>query len=149
MSARILIIEDEPDVARSLAELLLTLPECDVEVAADAVTGSRRAEAEAWDLVVADERLPGGSGTDLLAALARLRPETRRVLVTAYADPSIPPRAINEAHVDAYFQKPWDPEVLTRQVRALLREAPPMRHAPGAFGRIPPTQPWPPRRVRE
>lgn len=142
MAARILIVEDEPAVAHSLVELLHAIQPCDVEVAPDAVTGRRRAEAEAWDVVLADERLPGGSGTDLLVALARSRPATRRVLMTAYLDPAVPARAINEARVHAYLQKPWDPEALITQLRALLREA--TGEAPVAVTRIPPMRPWPP-----
>lgn len=149
MAARILIVEDEPDVARSLAELLLAVQDCHVEVAGDAVTGRRRAEAEAWDVVLADERLPGGSGTDLLAAVAQRRPATRRILMTAYPDPAVPARAINEAHVHGYLQKPWDPEALIPQLRTLLREVPRIGEAPGAVNRIPPMRPWPPRLARD
>ncbi|MCW2706148.1 MAG: trxB, partial [Blastococcus sp.] len=60
-------------------------------------------------LLLVDQRMPGMSGTDFLAASRELYPDARRVLLTAYADTDAAIRAINDADVHHYLLKPWDP----------------------------------------
>ena len=60
-------------------------------------------------LVLSDQRMPRMSGVELLTEVARTFPETKRVLLTAYADTDAAIRAINDARVDHYLLKPWDP----------------------------------------
>lgn len=60
-------------------------------------------------LVVADQRMPGLSGTEVLEQVAARLPGTKRVLLTAYADTDAAIAAINRAHIDYYILKPWDP----------------------------------------
>jgi thioredoxin reductase (NADPH) len=60
-------------------------------------------------LVLSDQRMPRMTGVELLAEIARTSPETKRVLLTAYADTDAAIKAINAAKVDHYLVKPWDP----------------------------------------
>jgi thioredoxin reductase (NADPH) len=60
-------------------------------------------------LLLVDQRMPGMSGVELLTAARRLYPDARRVLLTAYADTDAAIRAINDADVQHYLLKPWDP----------------------------------------
>jgi thioredoxin reductase (NADPH) len=60
-------------------------------------------------LVLADQRMPLMSGTQLLAELKKLFPDTKRVLLTAYADTDAAIAAINEIGLHHYLMKPWDP----------------------------------------
>jgi thioredoxin reductase (NADPH) len=60
-------------------------------------------------LFVADQRMPGLSGTDLLREARKLHPDARRVLLTAYADTEAAIVSINEVGLDHYLMKPWDP----------------------------------------
>lgn len=59
--------------------------------------------------IVADQRMPGQSGTELLAAAKRIQPHVRSVLLTAYADTDAAIAAINDVSLDHYIMKPWDP----------------------------------------
>jgi thioredoxin reductase (NADPH) len=68
-----------------------------------------RLRNEAAALVVADQRMPGMTGVELLERSVELAPAARRVLLTAYADTEAAIRAINRAQVDHYLLKPWDP----------------------------------------
>ncbi len=68
-----------------------------------------RARGEQVALLVADQRMPGLSGTDYLAQARELAPEAKRVLLTAYADTEAAIQAINEVSLDYYLLKPWDP----------------------------------------
>jgi len=60
-------------------------------------------------LVVADQRMPGLSGVDVLERAKEAHPDTRTVLLTAYADTDAAIAAINRVHLDHYVFKPWDP----------------------------------------
>jgi thioredoxin reductase (NADPH) len=60
-------------------------------------------------LLVADQRMPGMSGTEYLVEARKLVPEAKRVLLTAYADTEAAIQAINEVDLDYYLLKPWDP----------------------------------------
>lgn len=60
-------------------------------------------------LFLVDQRMPGMSGTELLAAMRILHPDACKVLLTAYADTSAAIVSINEIGLDHYLMKPWDP----------------------------------------
>ncbi len=66
-------------------------------------------------VLVADQRMPGMSGVDLLDAVRTEFPDTVRILMTAYSDLEAAIDAINRGHVDLYLRKPWEPVEL-RQV---------------------------------
>jgi thioredoxin reductase (NADPH) len=60
-------------------------------------------------LILADQRMPGMTGIDLLRAAVEIYPTVKRVLLTAYADTDVAIRAINEIRLDHYLLKPWTP----------------------------------------
>src|SRR5437763_12289608 len=60
-------------------------------------------------MLVADQRMPGLSGTDYLVRAREIVPSAKRVLLTAYADTEAAIQAINEVDLDYYLLKPWDP----------------------------------------
>jgi len=60
-------------------------------------------------LFLVDQRMPGLSGTELLSEVMKIHPESRRVLLTAYADTDAAIAGINEVGLDHYLMKPWDP----------------------------------------
>jgi len=64
---------------------------------------------DALAMVITDQRMPSILGVDVLSKANELYPIARRVLLTAYSDIRAAIRAINEARVDFYLEKPWDP----------------------------------------
>jgi thioredoxin reductase (NADPH) len=60
-------------------------------------------------LILADQRMPGMSGIELLTRARAIQPGARVVLLTAYADTDAAIAAINEVRLDYYVLKPWDP----------------------------------------
>ena len=60
-------------------------------------------------LLIADQRMPGLSGTEYLVEARKIAPDAKRVLLTAYADTDAAIKAINEVALDYYLLKPWDP----------------------------------------
>ncbi|HEX8637174.1 MAG TPA: response regulator, partial [Pyrinomonadaceae bacterium] len=60
-------------------------------------------------LFLVDQRMPGMSGVEFLEQSIKIYPESKRVLLTAYADTDAAIAAINEAGINHYLLKPWDP----------------------------------------
>ena len=60
-------------------------------------------------LLLSDQRMPGMTGVEFLERAQEIYPESRRVLLTAYADTEVAIRAINTARIHYYLTKPWDP----------------------------------------
>jgi thioredoxin reductase (NADPH) len=62
-------------------------------------------------LLLADQRMPRMNGVEFLQEGMRIFPDAKRALLTAYADTNAAISAINEANIDYFFMKPWDPPV--------------------------------------
>jgi thioredoxin reductase (NADPH) len=60
-------------------------------------------------ILLADQRMPGMTGTEFLTEAMRFYPEARKVLLTAYADTEAAITSINTIGLDHYLMKPWDP----------------------------------------
>src|SRR5688572_14344785 len=68
-----------------------------------------KARGDALAMIITDQRMPSMLGVDVLSKVTEIYPIARRVLLTAYSDVRAAIRAINEARVDYYLEKPWDP----------------------------------------
>jgi thioredoxin reductase (NADPH) len=68
-----------------------------------------KTRGDALAMVIRDQRVPGMRGGAVLARTREIYPVARRVLLTAYSDITAAISAINEAHLDHYLSKPWDP----------------------------------------
>jgi thioredoxin reductase (NADPH) len=60
-------------------------------------------------LFLVDQRMPQMSGVEFLEQAISMFPDTKRALLTAYADTDAAIRAINNTRIDYYLMKPWDP----------------------------------------
>lgn len=114
--ATILAVDDDPQVVRAIVRDLRSRYGADHRIVR-ATSG-----AEALDvlaelllrdrpvaLVVSDQRMPGMTGIELMGRVRELSPESRLLLLTAYADTEVAIRAINEIGLDHYMVKPWEP----------------------------------------
>lgn len=112
----ILTVDDDPavlsavesDLRSEYAERYRILAASSGEEALD-VLRRLRLRDDPVALLLVDQRMPGMTGTELLQAAAGLYPDAKRALLTAYADTEAAIQAINEAAVDHYLLKPWDP----------------------------------------
>ncbi len=111
MSARVLLVDDEPSVLSTLKRLLRHQ-----SYALDTATGGEQAlellGQQRYDLIVSDMRMPGMSGAELLGRAREQYPMTERILLTGYSDMEDTIQAINDGGIFGYVSKPWDPEQL-------------------------------------
>jgi len=115
---RILVVDDEPDIlklieytfkgeyevltARSGEEALAVLRDQDVA------------------LILADQRMPGMGGSELLERSIALRPHAVRMILTGYSDIGSAIEAINNGKVYLYLTKPWEETELRQKVKRAL-----------------------------
>ena len=119
--ARILVVDDEPDIT-ALVAYHLARAGFRVKTAATGPEALEAVRAEPPDLIVLDLMLPGRSGLEILAELRR-REETRDVgviLLTARREEADRVRGLSEG-ADDYLTKPFSPEELVLRVKAVLR----------------------------
>lgn len=120
MQELILIIEDEPQIAR-LSRDYLERQGYRVLVAADGPAGLAVARAERPDLVLLDILLPGLDGREVCRRL-RAASDVPIIMLTALAEESDQIVGL-ELGADDYIVKPFSPNVLVARVRAALRRA--------------------------
>ncbi len=112
----ILAVDDEPavlgavarDLRRGFGERYRILRAGSGTEALELLT-ELRTRGDQAAMLIADQRMPGMSGTDYLVQARTLVPDAKRVLLTAYADTEAAIAAINEVALDYYLLKPWDP----------------------------------------
>lgn len=112
---RVLVVDDERQTVRAVKYLLRR--QYEVLGATRAEEALQILEQKPVDVVLCDQRMPGMTGDQLLARVAKDHGKTVRVLITAYTDMDALVRSINHGRIFAYLQKPWNPEELERVVR--------------------------------
>jgi signal transduction histidine kinase len=103
----VLLVDDEPLNLRVLRGFLE-----DRWRVHEASSGAEALEIAAkvpLDVVVADQRMPGMTGVELLEELRRRRPDVAGIVLTAFADMQALESAINRANVFRFMRKPWEP----------------------------------------
>jgi signal transduction histidine kinase len=113
----LLVVDDEPDVVKSVQDLL----RFDYKVlgATRAADALRLVREQPVHVVLTDQRMPEMTGVDFLRQLREQFPDTVRLLITGYADIRAVIDAINQGNVYRYITKPWEPE----ELQAVIREA--------------------------
>lgn len=118
---RILVVEDEPKVAR-FVERGLKQQAYAVDVASNGEEGLVLARDHEYDLIVLDVMLPGRDGFAVLRELRLDRQATRVLMLTARDSLADRVRGL-DLGADDYLVKPFDLDEFLARVRALLRRA--------------------------
>jgi two-component system alkaline phosphatase synthesis response regulator PhoP len=127
--ARILVVEDERNVAETLTERLGAAGYSVTR--ADSVGSARRAmSAGNWALALLDVGLPDGSGFELVRALREQSPATAIIFLTAHANPDDRIRGL-ELGADDYVAKPFHFRELLLRVQNCLKRAQDLAAVPG------------------
>jgi len=118
---RLLIVEDEPDIALGL-QLDLRDEGYAVEVESDGIEANRRAREPGWDLILLDVMLPRKDGFEVCRELRRAGVRTPILMLTAKAHEAEKVMGLDMG-ADDYVTKPFSLRELRARVRALLRRA--------------------------
>jgi DNA-binding response OmpR family regulator len=120
VAARVLIIEDDPNVAEVVGRYL-SREGYEVEIASDGVTGLERALSDPPELVVLDLMLPNLGGLEVCKRIRATAP-VPVIILTALGEET--DRIVGlELGADDYVAKPFSPRELTARVKAVLRRA--------------------------
>lgn len=120
---RILLVEDEPELASALAAALARR-DCLVDHVETLADAEEAVNAGVHTLVLLDRRLPDGDGVSLIPAIRRSPSSPPVILLTALDD--VRDRVTGlDAGADDYVAKPFDMEELLARMRAVLRRPPP------------------------
>lgn len=108
--ARILFVDDEKRVLNSMRGLFRR--DYELFLASEGVEAVRIATENEIDVIVADQRMPGMTGIEVLGKVKEKSPRTVRILLTGYADPEAVEGSINIGEVFRFLSKPCPPKML-------------------------------------
>ena len=113
--SRILIVDDEESILKSLKRLLRLAP-CvcgnksfilEVSAFSSPQAALEAARSEEFDLFISDYRMPEMDGIEFLKAAKALQPDAVRLILSGYADLNAVMRAVNEVGIERFISKPW------------------------------------------
>jgi len=124
MAKRILIVDDEELIIRSLKKML-EKNEFEVFVAKNGQDALIMTENEKFDLIIADIRMPGMNGADTIQAIYESLEESKlkkipTIFITGFADEEIKKRAL-ALKPAAYIYKPFDINELVNKVKEVIK----------------------------
>lgn len=125
--ARLLLVDDEPNVLRALERQLRGIvrgdgPAYRIECCTDPRQALDRAGEAAFDLVLSDFRMPEMDGVAFLRAFRRLQPDAARLILSGQTDFAGLVEAINEAGILRFLAKPWEEAELVFALERSLGE---------------------------
>lgn len=113
--ARILFVDDEPQILKSIRRHFLDEP-YEVLTASSAKEGLKMLEDTPAEVVVSDYRMPEMNGGEFLKRVSEQWPETSRLVLSGHADLSAVITAINDGEIFKFIGKPWNDHELKNAV---------------------------------
>ena len=120
MTARVLVVEDDPDLAALEADVLLESGHA-VEIASNGREALDAVERAAPDLILLDMKMPVMGGREFAEEYRRRESRAAPIVVVTAADDA--QRRAAEVGASAWIGKPFDPEKLVEKVASLLDPA--------------------------
>ncbi|WP_158223006.1 EAL domain-containing protein [Halovibrio salipaludis] len=122
-SRRLLILDDEPNILKSLKRLLRR-DGYEIHTVTSAQEALNLLALYEFQVVLSDQRMPEMTGTDFLSRVKELYPDTIRIVLSGYTDLDSVTDAVNRGAIYKFLTKPWDDEQLRSQIRqAFLHHA--------------------------
>src|SRR5690554_2065859 len=118
--AKILVVDDDSSFCIML-KTFLTKKGHSVSEAFSAGKALKACEAETFDIILTDYRLPDGSGLDILKQVKAANPETGVIIMTGYADIKMAVKTIKMGAFD-YVAKPINPDEIILTIQNLLAQ---------------------------
>lgn len=111
---KVLYIDDEDNNLKSFRATLRK--DFKVFTAIDGEEGLRIASEEEIQVVIADQRMPGMTGTEFFEKMVEINPDPIRILLTGYSDITSVIDAINKGEVYRFIDKPWNIEQIKNSI---------------------------------
>jgi signal transduction histidine kinase len=121
MENKVLVVDDEKEIRELLSKALLRMAGLRVELAGSAEEALTKIERTPFDLVLTDLVMPNMTGLQLVAEIAKSRPETLTVLMTGQATIDSALAALKQGASD-YLTKPLNLEELVVRLQKVLAE---------------------------
>ena len=118
----ILIVDDERDLLQLLKRSLEPDLDCRIQTASNAGAALKCLEADTFDLVLADIKMPGMNGLELLEHIKRDTPDLTVVMMTAHGDIEMAVQAMKSGAYD-FITKPFDHEALLLRLEKALERS--------------------------
>ena len=115
MAEKVLLVDDEQDFLEALAERMRARG-MNVSTTASAAEAVKMAEAEGYDAVVLDLKMPGMDGLEVLSAIKARNPDIQVILLTGHATLQKGIEAMKLGAMD-FIEKPADIQVLTEKIK--------------------------------
>ena len=116
----ILIVDDEESVRDSLYNWFIE-DGFRVEVAENAKRALIILESDQFDIILADIKMPGMDGLEMLRRIKSIKPESIVIVMTAFATVDTAVKALKDGAYD-YVTKPFDPDDLTHLIRNATKQ---------------------------
>jgi CheY-like chemotaxis protein len=123
---RVLVVDDDPVVAKSF-DRVLSGKGYAVITASSGQEALNKLEAEDYDVVFTDIKMPGMSGLEMAEQVKQRRPWLPVVIVTGYGSPDNEARA-EAAGVSGFLRKPLSPEMIEGSAQKAMSEKDAMAH---------------------
>ncbi|MFT6748008.1 MAG: thioredoxin reductase (NADPH) [Glaciecola sp.] len=112
----IIVVDDDPQVLQAVIRDMRSNYRKEYKILATVsateaieLVAQLRNKGDEVALFLTDQRMPEMQGVDFLESVKKVFPKAGRVLLTAYSDTETAIKSINDAKVDYYLLKPWDP----------------------------------------
>ncbi|MBP7844746.1 MAG: diguanylate cyclase [Proteobacteria bacterium] len=116
----ILIVDDEPHVLKALERDLSEINQ--VETSNNPEEALQKVKQQEFCVIVSDFKMPQMNGLDFLEECSKIRPESKRLLITGYDDMSDMQKIVNRAKLNGILLKPWEKAQLQDFASDLIRQ---------------------------
>lgn len=116
----LLIVDDEESVRDSLYNWFIE-DGYEVESAGNAKTALNMLEERAYDIILADIKMPGMDGLEMLKRIKSIKPDAVVIIMTAFATVDTAVQALKDGAFD-YVTKPFDPDDLSHLIRNATKQ---------------------------
>lgn len=113
-NTKILVVDDEPLITKSLETFITFTFEADVLLSNDPTEAIEIFKEMKPQIIISDFMMPGMNGLEFLKKIREISKDVVTILLTGYADKENAIRCINEVGLYYYCEKPWDNDTLAK-----------------------------------